>query len=226
MISTLVRPSILDLPSRIERLESCLAGCRGKLRVQERVLVDIRRGAVMLSNRSQGMHETLENLSLHVDILTRTDPMPRRRPGWFLQIVPYLVILAVGLDYRFNTPPLPAPAALTADLPKPAIASALPTVEDSRKNEALRLLYEYQVPGTDWDMLDLIGTQEAILGPSPWALECVSENLCTVSFVRREGWDEEPLYRFEVNLAAKTVVPAPETVRKLLAASLSRTAVL
>ena len=216
--------SAQTLPLRIQRLELCLAQCRGRLQVQDQALADIRRGAMMLSSSSHAMHETLESLGMHVDTLAVADPAPRKKPGRLLRLSVCLVVAAVGLGYNLRTPPRPAAAPRTESLPRPAIVPSPPAAEDTRQSEALRLLYEYRLPGTDWNMLDLIGPQEAILGPSPWAMVCLSENVCTVSFVRRGDSIEEPLYKFEVNLAAKTVVPAPETLRKLLADSLSRTA--
>ncbi len=209
------------LPSRIERLETCLAQCRHQLQTQAETLTDLRRGASILRSQSQGMHDELSQLSTHVEILGEKPAQPPQRPSRLLQLIPYIVLLTIGLDFglKDQSPPPPA-ATLSSTLPRPAIAQARPQAEDSRKNEAMRLLYEYRLPGTDWDMLDLIGSQEAILGPSPWTMECVSENLCTVSFTA------EPLYKFEVNLAAKTVSPTKETIEKLFLSSFSRTAKL
>jgi hypothetical protein len=122
--------------------------------------------------------------------------------------------LTAGIGYAIKSPtvpdsPLSAPKPFRAAHITPAPVAAAPA------NEALRLVYEYRMPGSEHDVLDLVGTQESVLGPSPWNIECAPEGRCDVAFYKRDGQETEPLYEFEVDLPAQSVTPAPETAEKL-----------
>ena len=124
------------------------------------------------------------------------------------------------MGYGLKSQALSLPQAQAAEAVAPQAVSQ--PAANGPQNEALRLVYEYRLPGTDRDMLDMVGSQESIMGPSPWAIECVSDERCDVSFIKRDGADSEPLYEFDVDLAAKSVTPAPETEQKLASVSLAQ----
>ena len=113
--------------------------------------------------------------------------------GGLLRCIPYLLIAAAGIGYGLTSRTVEAAAPVAAAVPEPrrpsgeslAVAGA-PAAGDP-ENEALRLVYEYRLPGTDEDMLDLVGAQEDALGPSPWEIECDESHRCDVSFISRVG---------------------------------------
>jgi hypothetical protein len=143
--------------------------------------------------------------------------------GGLLRCIPYLLIAAAGIGYGLTSRTVEAAAAV----PAANASAARPSAEASGvleapasadpENEALRLVYEYKLPGRDQDMLDLVGTREDALGPSPWQMECDESNRCDVSFISRPGGDEKPVYEFAVDLGAKTVTPSSATTERLLA---------
>lgn len=150
------------------------------------------------------------------------DPRPPAGGGTLLRALPYFFIAAAGLGYGLKSQAFPAPEPAAAAVAAPQPPAYEEPAASEPENEALRLVYEYRVPGTDRDMLDIIGTQEAILGPSPWSIECAAEDRCQVSFNLREGPDALPIYEFDVDLAAQTVTPTPETAQRLISASLAQ----
>ena len=139
-----------------------------------------------------------------------------------LQCLPYLLIAAAGIGYGLTGHAVEAGASSPRRPSGDASAVAGASTTGDPGSEALRLVYEYRLPGTDQDMLDLIGSQEEALGPSPWEIECDENSRCDVSFTSRSVAEEEPLYGFEVDLGAKTVTPSPETAERLLSASVAQ----
>jgi hypothetical protein len=157
---------------------------------------------------------------------------PRSSPGPLLKSMPYILLLTIGLGYALKGQASPAPALPSAQIPVPAPvvdapseapppaigAAAEPTgakpAMGDLESEALRLVYEYRLPGSQREMLDLVGSQEAALGPSPWEVTCSPEARCDVSFAPRRYPGSVPLYEFEVDLVRKTVTPSAETAEK------------
>jgi hypothetical protein len=207
--------------------------CRGALELQAQ--------AAALKNRLEGMGRRLQELGVGVaavpaDILapavaeaasvpSSAPPVlpegpARERGGRTLQCLPYVLIVAGGIGYGWaghaaaaRIPASFAPAGVelqSGEAVSPRPASAGP------ESEALGLVYEYRLPGTEQSMLDLIGSQEAALGPSPWDIACGEDLRCDVSFTPRGLPGLEPLYGFSVDLGAGTVTPSVETVERLL----------
>jgi len=136
-------------------------------------------------------------------------------PGVVMQAMPYIVLAAAGMGYVLTSH---ASSAAIAD-PIPAVAPAANNAAEGPENEALRLVYEYRLPGTDSDILNLVGDKEGILGPSPWDIDCPSHDRCSVVFNVQEASGRKPVYEFEADLLTKTVSPSPETAAKLAAAT-------
>jgi hypothetical protein len=153
--------------------------------------------------------------------------LPQASGGGLLPCIPYLLIVAAGIVYGLASRNVEAAAPLAAavDCPRPpsgvasavaaSVVAAAPAPSDAQ-NEALKLVYEYRLPGTNQDMLDLVGAREGILGPFPWEIECDESNRCDVSFISRVRGEEEPVYKFAVDLGAKAVTPSPSTAERLL----------
>ena len=117
--------------------------------------------------------------------------------------------MAGGIGYGWTShaveprPPVAAPVSVPQAAPAPA---------ESPESEALGLVYEYRLPGTEQSMLELIGSQEDVLGPSPWDISCGDDLRCDVSYTPSLPAQAEPLYGFSVDLGAGTVTPSAETV--------------
>jgi len=232
------------LQARMRRRRQRVEDCRQRLQAQKLAVAEIRRGARDLEAKAaalQGsLNRTRERLQAlgaglaqaALPILPFSSAVPAPKPGsaaprpgspvLILQALPYLFIIAAGLGYGIKSQASPAPAPRPTASAAAAPEQAVVPENNDPANAALQLVYEYRPPGTERDILDLVGMQEAVLGPSPWTIECASEERCNVSFNTRERTAEEPLYEFEVDLAAKTVTPSPATAQRLRSASLAQ----
>ncbi|MBI5240780.1 MAG: hypothetical protein HY926_09935 [Elusimicrobia bacterium] len=218
------------LQQRMQDLCGRVEGCRQRLQAQDRSVREVCRGALELQAQAAALRARLEDMSRRLQDLgvgvaaasaaaTVPPPAPQsvpdREPGkGLLQCLPYVLIVAGGIGYGWTShakESLPSVAAQEAPVlpPEPAVAAG-------PESEALGLVYEYRLPGTDQNMFDLIGSQEEALGPSPWDIECDEDLRCDVSFTPRGLPESEPLYGFAVDLGAGMVTPSDETVARLL----------
>ena len=127
-----------------------------------------------------------------------------------MRCIPYFLIVAAGVGYGIAGQASTSEAGLDVSGPARRVCAGSP------ENEALRMVYEYRPSGRDQDVLDMLGTKEDALGPSPWQTECDQDNRCDVSSISRDAGDGEPLYEFSVDLGAKSVTPSEMTEQRLL----------
>ena len=139
-----------------------------------------------------------------------------------MRCVPYALIVAAGVGYGWASQVPPELLGTSSGSVAPVSESAVGSAAVEPESEALRLVYEYRLPGTDQDMLDLLGSREEALGPSPWDVACGEDLHCEVSFNPRSALDVDPLYGFAVDLGAKTVTPFPETAARLLSSAVAQ----
>jgi hypothetical protein len=226
------------LQSRMQQLQGRVEGCRQRLQAQDQSVADICRGALELQAQAEALKRRLEDMGRRLqelgvgvvsiptaDAAPAADPPqpPGREPGpGLLKCLPYLLIAAAGIGYGLTSQALPTLAAAPAASVPPASGISASAAAADPESEALRLVYEYRLPGTEQDMLDLIGSQEEALGPSPWEIACDEDLRCDVSFTSRSVAEEEPLYGFAVDLGAKTVTPSPETAERLLSSAVAQ----
>ena len=237
--------------SRINQLHWRVEDCRQKLQAQNQSVAGVCRSALELQAQAQALKQTLEDMSRRLQALgvsaapaetpaapAASVPAPAEAaPGassdppqptgqasgtGMMRCLPYLLIVAAGIGYGLIGHPLPTIAAVPAASVPPASGISASAAAADPESEALRLVYEYRLPGTDQDMLDLIGSQEEALGPSPWEIECGEDLRCDVSFTSRSVADEDPLYGFVVDLGAQTVTPSPETAERLLSSAVAQ----
>ncbi|MDD5656719.1 MAG: hypothetical protein PHF00_05635 [Elusimicrobia bacterium] len=213
-----------------ETLEASLDLCRRALLAQNRSLAEIRRRAENIRACAAAMDGALDRMGDQLRELESRAPArspiaapllagPRiRLRGLALQILPYLIILCAGLGYGIGSQARPAAPARLA----PAPLSTAPSPADDVESAALGLVYEYRLPGLERDVLDILGAREARLGPSPWDIECLDEQRCVVAFNDGRTKDGEPLYEFDVDLAAETVTPSERTEAALSAGLLAQ----
>ncbi|MFA6004800.1 MAG: hypothetical protein WC881_12130 [Elusimicrobiota bacterium] len=121
----------------------------------------------------------------------------------------------LGLGLQGQTGPGSEPAPIPRATPM-LDAWAAPLDADTPENEALRLVYEYRLPGMERTVLDLVSDEETVLGPSPWSIEAVGEGRYAVSFDPRHDRKSPERQEFEVDLVNQNVTPSPDTTLKLL----------
>jgi len=234
----------------MQALRVRVEGCRTRLDAQNRDVTDVCREARDLQSRFAALKESIRATTLRLQAVelragqaavlppsARPAPLfprpapaaaepsrARRRLAGAAGIALLGAALGCALWLRApKAPPAaPAPAAPTAPAPRAPGPEPAAQSPGSPEDEALRLVYEYRPPGAERGVLDLVGAQQAALGPSPWVVECASETDCSVSYNQGETEDEEPLYEFEVDLAAKTVTASPETALRLQSATASQ----
>jgi hypothetical protein len=235
------------LQRRMQELHGRVEECRRSLGEQGRSVREVCRGALELQAQAAALKKRLEEMgrrlqelgvgvsaaAVSAEAAPPCAPVPqepnvppvletRRSP---LQCLPYILIVAGGIGYGWTSHAvehraLAAAQAESAGFPGAAAAPAAPSSGAGPESEALGLVYEYRLPGTDQSMFDLIGFQEEALGPSPWDIACGEDLRCDVSFTPRGLPDVEPLYGFAVDIGAGTVTPSVETVERLLSSGL------
>ena len=224
-----------ELAARMRALEARVDACRESLRDESRSVSDVGRRARDIQERAAAVRGSLERLTAELQRLQtakairpipvpvpaaarRTPPRPacprRRRLKLVLPALPCLLLLAAAFGHGIKSQALPAapgPAqpASTIGAQSPAAA------EGSPENAALRIVYEHRLPGAERNVLDILGAREASLGPSPWTIECLSEERCIVTFNDGRSEAGEPLYEFDVDLPARTATPAAQTADAL-----------
>lgn len=219
------------LQARMQRLQSRVDECRRSAQEQDRSVREVCLGALelqaqaaALKARLEDMGRRLRELGVGVAAVVSAAPElpvvpsapqeppapPAGRAGRSpLQCLPYVLIVAGGIGYGWTShaveprPPVSVPV---------SVIQAAPAPTESPESEALGLVYEYRLPGTEHSMLELIGSQEDVLGPSPWDVSCGDDLRCDVSYTPSLPAQAEPLYGFSVDLGAGTVTPSAETV--------------
>ena len=222
------------LQARMQRLQSRVEECRRSAQEQDGSVREVCRGALKLQAQAAALKARLEDMGrrlqeLGVGVAAAAAPPPAPQPAAPelpvvaaapegpspaagrspLQCLPYILIVAGGIGYGWTShavepsPPVSVPASVLPAAPAPA---------ESPESEALGLVYEYRLPGTEQSMLELIGSQEDVLGPSPWDVSCGDDLRCDVSYTPSLPAQAEPLYGFSVDLGAGTVTPSAETV--------------
>ncbi|MCX5795183.1 MAG: hypothetical protein NTY77_06810 [Elusimicrobia bacterium] len=237
-----------SVSSRMQQVQHRVAECKRRLDGQNRSVADACRGALELQARAAALKKNLEDMAQRLQALeasaasaapdtiasapetaapSRESPGPGGAGGIW-RCFPYLLVVAAGIGYGLTDRNVAAAAPAAAPVSEawrpaavawPAAAAPAP---GEPANEALRLVYEYRLPGMDAAMLDLVGAREDALGPSPWGIECDESDRCEVTFISRAGGDEEPLYEFAVDLGAKAVTPSPSTVERLLSEAVAQ----
>ncbi len=201
----------------MQRLQHRVEGCKQRLAEQNQSVADIYRGALALQAQAAALKKTFDGMAPKL----QAEIAGQGFAGGLLRCIPYLLIAAAGIGYGLTNCTVEAAAPMAAEvaslrLPsREALAAVSALAPGDPEREALGLVYEYRLPGTDEDMLDLVGAQEDALGPSPWEIECDESHRCDVSFIPRIGRGEEPLYEFAVDLGAQAVIPSTTTVERL-----------
>lgn len=230
-VSDTVPPACGESPfeDRLERLRDSIIRTRRRLLDHDEIIAGLRAHVGRLqasleeiSARAAKVESALPPLPRKEEPLAPAPPPPEMEPRWrfpWSHWLAYATLAAAGLGLGLRYPRGPEARPPTAPLARaeaPEAPAAESLTEEEASDEALRLVYEYRVPGAGRQVHELISPGFEAADLSQWVLERTGP--ATYLVIYRPSGDAAgppPLYEFEVDLAAKTVAASPQTMRSL-----------